>query len=168
MIIQERQSTHVYRQKQMLSEEELTAREARCVYEQPAYCVAACPLKLDAKAFLKAAADGDMDKARQLYDKIAPLPHMLSAGCTALCEAKCKLGELGDPIDISAVEMAAVEFGKPKKGGIFRAKKKKTVVVFGSGLFCSFLAGELEKKTYPLTVFCEEKDLFGFLSKVFV
>ena len=164
MIIKDRQSTHVYKQKQMLSEEELEKREKLCVYEQPAYCVAACPLKLDAKAFLKAAADGDMDKARQLYDKIAPLPHILSAGCGMPCESACKLSELGDAVDISAVEVAAVEFGKPKQSGIFRAKKKKTVAIFGSGLFCSFLAGELEKKNYPLTVFCGEADCLSFLA----
>ncbi len=164
MIIKDRQSTHVYKQKQMLSEAELSEREKLCVYEQPAYCVAACPLKLDAKAFMKAAADGDMDRARQFFDKIAPLPHMLAAGCNAPCEAKCKLGELGESVDVSAVELAAVEFGKPKKAGIFRSKKKKTVAIFGSGLFCSFLAGELEKKNYPLTVFCGEADHLGFLS----
>lgn len=165
MTIKERQSTHVYRQKKMFSEEELIERESRCIYEQPAYCVAACPLKLDAKAFLKAVADGDMDRARQLYDKIAPLPHILSAGCTMPCEAACKLSELGDAIDIRSIEAAAVEFGTPKKSGIFRSKKKKTVAVFGSGLFCAFLTGELEKKSYPLTVFCEEEDIAGFLKR---
>ena len=42
MIIKERQSTHVYRQKQLFSKEELEARESLCVHEQPAYCNAAC------------------------------------------------------------------------------------------------------------------------------
>ena len=43
-------------------------------------------------------------------------------------------------------------------------KKKKTVAIFGSGLFCLFLAGELEKKAYPTTVFCQEADLAQFLA----
>ena len=64
--IEERGSTHVYRQIKMLSEEELVLRENRCVYEQPAYCVAACPLKLDTKAFMDAAAKGQIDKALQI------------------------------------------------------------------------------------------------------
>ena len=33
--IEERGSTHVYRQIKMLSEEELVKRESLCVYEQP-------------------------------------------------------------------------------------------------------------------------------------
>ena len=41
MYIEERQSTHVYRQKQLFSKEELEAREHLCVHEQPAYCNAA-------------------------------------------------------------------------------------------------------------------------------
>lgn len=42
-------------------------------------------------------------------------------------------------------------------------KKKKSVAIFGSGLFALFLAGEIEKKAYPLTVFCEEANLSAFL-----
>ena len=59
MIIEERQSTHVYRQKQLFTKEELEAREHLCVHEQPAYCNAACPLKLDTKAMMAALAAGD-------------------------------------------------------------------------------------------------------------
>ena len=35
--------------------------------------------------------------------------------------------------------------------------------MLGSGLFPLFLAGELEKKAYPITVFCEQEDLEAFL-----
>ena len=52
-----------------LSKEMMDEMISRCVYEQPAYCNAACPLKLDTKAMLKAVADGDYKKARQLYEK---------------------------------------------------------------------------------------------------
>ena len=45
MIIEERASTHVYRQKRMFSKEELEAIEHLCVHEQPPYCSAACPRK---------------------------------------------------------------------------------------------------------------------------
>ena len=83
MIIEERLSTHVYRQKQLFGKEELEARESACVHEQSAYCNAACPLKLDTKAMMAAVAAGDFTKALALYDKITPFPHILSAGCEA-------------------------------------------------------------------------------------
>ena len=166
MVIEERSSTHVYKQIRMLSKEELERLESRCVHEQPAYCVAACPLKLDTKAMLQAVAEGNFDGALKLYEKIAPFPHILSAGCDAPCEAKCKLCDLGDGVAIRDVERAVTAYGQRQKSrGILRMKKRKTVAVFGSGLFCLFLAGELNKKAYPLTVFCEEADIDAFIQK---
>ena len=79
MIIKERQSTHVYRQKQLFTKEELESRESLCIHEQPAYCNAACPLKLDTKAMVAAMAAGDFSKALQLYEKITPFPYILSS-----------------------------------------------------------------------------------------
>ena len=161
--IQERGSTHVYKVNK-ISKEEIDSMVARCVYEEPPFCNAACPLKLDTRAFLKAAACGDFKKALQLYEKATPFPLILSMGCEAPCEAKCRLCERGDGIAVRAVEETAARYGQVSRlGSIFRTKKKKTVAVLGSGLFPLFLAGELEKKAYPITVFCEQEDLEAFL-----
>ena len=161
--IQERGSTHVYKVNK-ISKEEIEGMVSLCVYEQPPFCSAACPLKLDARAFLEAAAAGNFKKALQLYEKIAPFPLILAHGCEAPCEAKCRLREVGDGVAIRAVEEAVARYGEASRtGSIFRTKKKKTVAILGSGLFALFLAGELEKKAYPLTVFCEQPDLDAFL-----
>lgn len=158
MIIKERQSTHVYRQKQLFSKEELEARESLCVHEQSAYCNAACPLKLDTKAMVAALAAGDFSKALQLYEKITPFPYILSAGCEAPCEGKCKLCTLGEGISIRDLEAAALRFGeRAKKRGLLRKKTKK-VAVYGADLFSLFLAGELAKKMYPVTMYCSQTD----------
>ena len=158
MIIEERQSTHVYRQKQLFTKEELEARERLCVHEQPAYCNAACPLKLDTKEMVAAVAAGDFSKALQLYEKITPLPHVLSAGCEAPCEGKCKLCSLGDGIAIRELEAAAAAYGEPPRKKAFMRKKTKKAAVFGVDLFSLFLAGELAKKMYPVTVYCQHPD----------
>ena len=164
MIIEERASTHVYRQKRMFTKEELLERESLCVYEQPAYCVAECPLKLDTKAVIAAVAAGDFAKARQLYEKITPFPNILSSGCEAPCEGKCKLCSLGDGIAIRALEAAVVTYGeKSKARGFLRTKKKQKVALVGSGLFLTFLAGELSKKNYPVTVYTAAEDQENFL-----
>lgn len=162
--ISERGSTHIYHVNR-LSKEMMDEMISRCVYEQPAYCNAACPLKLDTRAMLKAVTDGDFKKARQIYEKASSFVHILSAGCDAPCQEKCKLSQLGDAIAIKDVEKAIARFSTRGKGGsVFRMKKKKTVAIFGSGLFCLFLSGELEKKAYPVTVFCQEADLERFLA----
>ena len=158
MIIEERQSTHVYRQKRLFTKEELEAREVLCVHEQPAFCNAACPLKLDTKAMIAAIAAGDFNKAMQLYDKITPFPHILSAGCEAPCEGSCKLCSLGDGISIRELEAAVAAYGEPPRKKAFMRKKTKKAAVFGVDLFSLFLAGELAKKMYPVTVYCQYPD----------
>ena len=164
VIIQERQSTHVYRQKQLFTKEELEARESLCVHEQPAYCNAACPLKLDTKAMVAALAAGDFSKALQLYEKITPFPHILSAGCEAPCEGACKLCSLGEGVSIRELEAAAVQYGEPaKKRGLLRKKTKKCAV-YGVDLFSLFLAGELAKKMYPVTVYAQFPDREAMLA----
>ncbi|MDO4623165.1 MAG: heterodisulfide reductase-related iron-sulfur binding cluster [Eubacteriales bacterium] len=156
--IKERESTHVYHVNRM-SKEEMDEMVGRCVHEQPAYCVAACPLKLDTKEMLTLAAAGNFKKALVQYEKITPFPLLLSAGCEAPCENKCKLGSLGDGIAIKEVERAVARYGeKTKKSSVFRMKKRKTAAVFGTDLFLLFLIGEVEKKMYPTTVYCREKD----------
>ena len=95
MIIEERASTHVYRQKRMFSKEELEAIEHLCVHEQPPYCNAACPLKLDTKAMVAAVAAGDFDKALALYDKVTPFPHILCRPVKRLVKESAGFGRWG-------------------------------------------------------------------------
>lgn len=168
MTIEERFSTHVYHQKRMLTKEELNARESLCVHEQPAYCSAACPLKLDTKGMIAAISAGNFSKALTLYEKITPFPDLLSEGCEAPCEKKCKLCALKDTdgIAIQKLEQVVTLFGKKSQGRkLPRTPKRQKTAIFGSGLFSLFLAGELAKKAYPVTVFCKEGTLFDFLSK---
>ena len=161
--IPERGSTHVYHISK-ISKEEIDEVTALCTYENPPYCAAACPLKLDTKSMLKAAGDGDFKKALQIYEKATPFPRILSCGCEAPCEEKCRLCEVGDGIAVREIEHAIANYAEgTKSSGVFRMKKKKSVAIFGSGLFCLFLAGEIEKKMYPLTVFCEEADIDSYI-----
>ena len=162
MFLEERGSTHEYKSKAMFTKETLEAQESLCVHQEPAYCNAACPLKLDVKAMMEAVAKNDFKKALQIYEKVTPFPHLLSAGCEAPCEGKCKLCQLGDGIAIRKIEQAICAFGEKTKRLLPRMKKKKTVAVFGSGLFPLFLAGELQKKAYPVTVYCREENLEQF------
>ena len=161
--IQERGSTHVYKVNK-ISKEEMDSMVSLCVYEDPPYCNAACPLKLDTRAFLKAVSEGDFKKALQTYEKIAPFPIVLSQCCEAPCEARCRMGEVGEALAIREIEKTVAAMGEvTKSGGVFRRKKRQSVAVFGSGLFALLLCGEIEKKAYPLTVFCEEADIEAYL-----
>ena len=109
--IPERGSTHVYNVSK-ISKEEIERMVERCVYEQPPFCNAACPLKLDTRAMLGAVASGNFKKALQLYEKIAPFPLILSQGCEAPCEGTCRLGECGEGVAVRAIEMAVARCGE--------------------------------------------------------
>lgn len=161
--IEERQSTHIYRQKRMFTKEELEAREGLCVHEQPPYCNAACPLKLDVKAMAAAVAAGDFDRALALYEKITPFPHILALGCEAPCEKNCKLRELGEGIAIRELERSALAYGSKPRGGSLLRKKQQNAAVFGADLFSLFLAGELVKKRYPVSFYCAQGDCLSLV-----
>ena len=82
-------STRVYRTKQLFTKEELAAREGLCVHEEPPFCSAACPLKLDVREFVRLCAAGDFTAARAMLERITPFARVLAAGCSAPCAAAC-------------------------------------------------------------------------------
>ena len=152
-------STRVYRTKQLYTKEELAARESLCVHEQPAFCAAACPLRLDARELLGHAAKGEMAQARAMLERATPFPGILAAGCEAPCRAACRLNEIpgGQSVDIPAIERAAMRHGAARTGrGLLKFKKKKTAAVFGAELFTLIVAGELAAKSYPTKFFVAE------------
>lgn len=161
-------STRTYRQKQLFSKEELTARESLCVHEQPPFCSAVCPLRMDVKEFLADISRGDMAAARQRLERVAPFPLILAHGCEAPCADKCRLRELpgGEAVDIPALERAVMAQGAARAGrGLLKFKKKKTAAVFGAELFALVLSGEIERKSYPLTFFVSEPDAETVIKK---
>ena len=122
--IQERGSTHVYHVNRM-SKEEMDHMISLCVHEQPAYCVAACPFKADTKENAVLCCKGNFKKALAIYEKITPFPMILCNGCTAPCEEKCRLCELGDGISIREVERAIVRYGEPGNGAVYFVSEEK-------------------------------------------
>ena len=102
----------------------------------------------------------------QLYDKITPFPHILAARCEAPCEGACKLCSLGEGISVRELEAAGAAWGEPPRKKAFLRKKTVKAAVFGTDLFSLFLAGELAKKMYPVTVYCQYPDREALLAAV--
>lgn len=161
-------STRTYRTKQLFTKEELESIESLCVHEQPPFCSAACPMKLDVRAFAALAAEGRFAEAREMLERITPFPRILASACDAPCEKACRLGEAGEALNISALERAVMRHGEARKGrGLLKFKKKKTAAVFGASLFTLAVAGELAGKSYPLKFFVREQnavELIGLLA----
>ena len=152
-------STRAYRTKQLYTKEELLARESLCVHEQPAFCAAACPLRIDGRELAREVAEGDFTAARARLERAAPFARILAALCEAPCAAKCRLTEVPgcEGVSLPALERAAMRHGRPRTGrGLLRFKKKKTAAVFGAELFTLVLAAEFAGKSYPTTFYAAE------------
>ena len=101
-------STRDYFQKKLYSLEGLMERENRCIYEEPAFCHAACPLGLDAKKMIAFLEKGHFSEARAMLEHVTPFPRLLAFGCEAPCKKACRMNEVGEGIDISEIGRAHV------------------------------------------------------------
>ncbi len=157
-------STRDYHQKQLFAKEELEKRESLCTHEDPPFCNAACPLKLDVKAMLAAVSEGDFAKGRSLLEYITPFPEILAYGCEGPCRRTCRRSEIEESVNIPAIERAVMRHSDvPKARGLLKMRKKQKLAVFGSELFTVAVAADMANKKYPVTLYTEaenEMDLF--------
>ncbi len=75
-----------------------------------------------------------------------PFPMILCDGCTAPCEAECKLCELGDGVSIREIERAIVRYGGTRADEVAcsacgRRKRQRSL----ARIIPPVSAGELEK-----------------------
>ncbi len=138
--------------------------ERRCIQEEPAECVASCPLHVDARSFVIAVAGGAWDEAWRILRKTMPLPAVLGRICDHPCELRCKRGELGDPIRIGALERACVGTPVAEQRIMALPLQKKRVAVVGSGLSGLAAAWDLGRKGWPVTIFERSHTLGGLLA----
>ncbi len=135
--------------------------EYRCIQEEPAECVAACPLHVDARSFVVAVAAGDWDESWKVLRKTMPLPGILGRICDHPCELRCKRRECGDAIRIGALERACVTRPAPAHRVLVLPRRDTEVAVVGSGLAGLTAASDLARKGYPVTVFDQEENVGG-------
>ena len=137
--------------------------EYRCIQEEPAECVAACPLHVDARSFVVEVARGAWPEAWKVLRKTMPLPSVLGRICDHPCEPRCKRRECGDTIRIGALERACVQTLPPAQRVLPLPRRDKRVGVAGSGLSSLTAAWDLGRKGYPVTVFDPAERVGGLL-----
>ena len=149
-----------------MDQETLREFENRCVQEAPAECVAACPIHLDARAFIGAIQAGDWDGAWRVLRKTMPFPAILGRICDAPCRARCKRGEVDDPILVGELERACVARPAPRFRLPPLPRKSGRVAILGSGLSSLTAAGDLARKGYEVTIFEPAGQLGGALRNI--
>lgn len=149
-----------------MDQQELRALEQRCIQEEAPECTAACPIHVDARAFVGHVARGEWSEAWKVLHKTMPFPGVLGRICDAPCRQRCKRLEAGDPIEIGALERACVATPPPR----FRVQplpgKGKTIAVIGSGLSGLTAAWDLARKGYGIRIAEPGPRLGGPLRKI--
>lgn len=135
-----------------MDQQTLRQWESRCVQEEPPFCQAACPLRVDGRAFVGLLARGDANGARKVIERSLPLPGVLGRICEAPCEAACKRREAGDALALGQLERIAITHGKPGPRPLRLPGKAGRALVLGRNLAALVCAWELLKKGWGVTL----------------
>jgi glutamate synthase (NADPH/NADH) small chain len=146
-----------------MDQHELRKLEERCIQECAPECAAACPLHVDARAFIGCIARGDWMEAFKVLTKTMPFPSILGRICDAPCRVKCLRGKAGDPIQIGVLERACVVSTAHEQRVQVLPGRDKKVAVLGSGLSSLTIARDLLRKGYAVTLLEPSHELGGRL-----
>ena len=72
-------------------------------------CQDACPVHTDARGYVRAIAEGDLEKAYLIARGANPLASICGRICGAPCEEACRRGELDEAVSIRALKKSVTE-----------------------------------------------------------
>ncbi len=138
--------------------------ENLCTQEEPAACIAACPLHVNIKDIINHITKEEWVKAYELFLKTIPFPEIIAHACDAPCMGTCRRKEIGGAIDIGKLEIAILDNYKMQaKSPLFLPKKAHTIAIIGGGLSGMTCAMDLIKKGYKVKIYEKENRLGGKL-----
>ncbi|HWR30933.1 MAG TPA: heterodisulfide reductase-related iron-sulfur binding cluster, partial [Negativicutes bacterium] len=134
----------------MLSRE----RENQCIQEQQPACTAACPIHVNARGMIAATSKQDFADGFAIFTRTAPFPRIISRICDEPCRTVCKRNEVGEGIEVRALEQACVEYcDKAPKKAFLPPKKSTRLAVVGGSLAGLTVAFDLAQKGYPVVIY---------------
>jgi len=81
-------------------------------------CQAACPVHTDARGYVRAISEGDLERAYLIARSPNPLASICGRVCGAPCELSCRRGDIDKPIAIRALKRLVCErFGPEARAG---------------------------------------------------
>jgi NADH-quinone oxidoreductase subunit F len=130
-------------------------RATVCKLLVEAPCNHTCPAGMDAPRYVRLIGEGRFAEAAAVIREKAPLPAVLAHVCFHPCEAKCRRGQVDEPITIRALKRFAMEHDT----GIWRTETKiapstqRRVAIVGSGPAGLTAAYYLVRAGHSVTVF---------------
>ncbi len=136
-----------------MDQKQMHALENRCIQEHAPVCTAACPIHIDVRGMLAEAGKGDFAAGFKLLRRTLPFPGIISHICDQPCRQECKRGEVGDTINIAAIERACVAWGGPAEPVSALPHKPRRVAIVGGGLSGLTTAYDLARKGYEIVIY---------------
>ncbi|MEG0391496.1 MAG: FAD-dependent oxidoreductase, partial [Anaerovoracaceae bacterium] len=137
----------------------------QCLQKEPPFCTAACPFQLDVLDFIEKMQRGSFDAAYKTYKNAVGFPEIACRLCQAPCQTACALTSA--PIDLLALERAAIQFAKKKKPQDYNLpQKNKRIAIVGGGISGLACALRLATKKYAVTVYEASSRIGGSLWSV--
>ena len=120
-----------------------------------ARCINACPADVDVPSYVALIAQGRYAEGLEIHRRTNPFALVCGRVCPAFCEARCRRGDIDEPIAIRDVKrfMADQELAKPWKPPIYGTPKEERVAVVGAGPAGLTAALRLAQQGYGVTVF---------------
>ncbi len=140
------------------TEEEARLEARRCLLCKKPQCVAGCPVGIDIPGFVKLIAEERFEEAADLILLTNALPAICGRVCPqeSQCEAKCVLGNKGDPLAIGNLERFVADWKRECGTCAVPPRPEPTgrkVAVVGAGPAGLTCAGELVGRGHEVTVF---------------
>lgn len=130
-------------------------RAAVCKELVKSPCQNTCPARIDVPHYIRLIADGKYDEALAVVREKVPFPAVLGYVCLHFCEAKCRRGQLDEPLAIRVLKRFAAEHdtGLWKQNSKLAPPTGKKVAIVGSGPAGLTAAYYLAKLGHEVTVF---------------
>jgi len=136
------------------NEEEARKEAERCL--GCGLCISACPDTMHIPDYINAIADGDYEKAVNLFYDTNVMPEMCGKVCTRQCETVCPVGKNGDPLAIRWLKRFASEQFEDLTKVVKTEKvepKGKKIAVIGAGPSGLTVGYYLAQKGYEIKIF---------------
>lgn len=128
-------------------------------------CSHICPAGVDVPRYIRFIAQGKYDEALSVVREKIPFPSICGYACFAPCEAKCRRGQLDEPIAIKALKRFAAEHGNkfPAEKLQVAPSSGKRVAIVGSGPAGLTAAYYLAKLGHAISIFEAQSKPGGML-----